>query len=57
MATVLKAVDKAGGYMYGQDDGATMSSLMSANFGAEFDFTRTDFIKEKYFSNDSTFDK
>ena len=54
MASVLKAVDKAGGYMYGQADGATMSSLMSANFGAEFDFTRTDFIKEKYFS---TFDK
>ena len=54
MASVLKAVDKAGGYMYGEADGATMSRLMSANFGAEFDFTRTDFIKEKYFS---TFDK
>ena len=53
MASVLKAVDKAGGYMYGQADGATMSSLMSDNFGAEYDFSKTAFIKEKYFSMDN----
>ena len=52
MACVLKAVDKAGGYMYGYTDGATMSSLMSANFGAEYDFTKTASVKEKYFPMD-----
>ena len=56
MAAVLKAADKAGGYMYGQADGATMSSLMSANFGAEFEFSRTSFLKEKYLSTDTTCD-
>ena len=56
MAAVLKAVDKAGGYMYGQADGATMSTLMSANFGAEFEFSRTSFLKEKYLSTDTTCD-
>ena len=54
MVGVLKAVDKAGGYMYGHADGATMSSLMSANFGADYDFTRTASVKEKYFSMDTS---
>ena len=46
MTSVLKAVDKAGGYMYGQADGSSMSSLMSANFGVDYDFVKNSAIKE-----------
>ena len=54
MASVVKAVDKAGGYMYGHTDGSSMSSLVSAYYGAEYDYERTGQIKEKYFSMDTS---
>ena len=54
MASVVKAVDKAGGYMYGPADGSSMSSLVSAYYGAEYDYERTGSVKEKYFSMDNS---
>ena len=54
MAGVLKAVDKAGGYMYGAADMTSMSSLVSAYYGADFDYTRTATVKEKYFMDASS---
>ena len=56
MAGVLKAVDKAGGYMYGAADMTSMSSLVSAYYGADFDYTRTATVKEKYFMDASSND-
>ena len=53
MASVMKAVDKAGGYMYGHADGASMSSLMSANFRADFDFSKNAHTKDRYFSTNT----
>ena len=52
MASVLKSVDKAGGYMYGQADSA--SDMMSTAFGADYDFLKTASVKEKYFSMDTS---
>jgi len=54
MAAVLKAVDKAGGYIYGQEEGSSMSAMMSTAFGAEYDFFKTASVREKYFSMDTT---
>jgi hypothetical protein len=54
MAIVVKAVDKAGGYMYGHADGSSMSSLVSAYYGAEYDYERTGSMKEKFFSMDTS---
>ena len=54
MASVLKSVDKAGGYMYGQADSATASDMMSTAFGADYDFFKTASVKEKYFSMDTS---
>ena len=54
MAAVVKAVDKAGGYMYGSNDMSSMSSLVSAYYGADFDYTRTASVKERYFMDSSS---
>ena len=54
MASVVKAVDKAGGYMYGHADGSSMSSLVSAYYGAEYDYEGTGSMKEKFFSMDTS---
>ena len=54
MAGVVKAVDKAGGYMYGYADGSSMSSLVSAYYGADYDYDRTASLREKHFSMDES---
>ena len=38
MFEVVKAVDKAGGYVYGQGESLSQPEMMSCAVGAEFDF-------------------
>ena len=38
MHAVMKAVDKANGYMFGPQERATLSAMMSTAMGADFDF-------------------
>ena len=38
MLEVMKAVDKANGYVYGQAENANMAAMMSTAVGADFDF-------------------
>ena len=54
MANVSKAIDKAGGYMYGCGEGSSISEMMSSTFGADYDYFKTASVKEKYFSMDTT---
>ncbi len=54
MFQVMKAVDKANGYVFGKnDEAATLSSMMSTAMGADFDFFKTALAKEKYLSSDT----
>ena len=51
MYQVMKAVDKANGYVFGKnEESSTLSSMMSTAVGADFDFFKTASIKEKYLS-------
>ena len=50
MIAVLRAVDKAGGYIYGPNSG---SNLTSSAFSADYEFFRNASVKEKYFSMDT----
>ena len=54
MYQVMKAVDKANGYVFGKnEESSTLSSMMSTAVGADFDFFKTASIKEKYFTSDT----
>lgn len=51
MFQVMKAVDKANGYVFGKNEEmATLSSMMSSAVGADFEFFKTASVKEKYLS-------
>ena len=47
MIAVLRAIDKAGGYIYGPNSGL---NLTSSAFSADYEFFRNVAIKEKYLS-------
>lgn len=53
MYQVMKAVDKANGYIFGKnEETSTLSAMMSTAVGADFDFFKTASIKEKYLPSD-----
>ncbi|XP_065838240.1 GPN-loop GTPase 2-like isoform X2 [Oscarella lobularis] len=56
VANVVKAVDKANGYVFGAGERQCddVFSLMSSAFGADFDFFKTSSVKEKYFETEKT---
>lgn len=52
---VLQAVDKANGYCFGVQEQRSLEALMSAAVGADFHFSSTLGIQEKYLaSSDQT---
>ena len=54
MVNVSRAIDKAGGYMYGCEEGASFAEMMSSAFGADYHYFKTASVKEKYLSTDTT---
>uniref|UniRef100_A0A6G1RH18 GPN-loop GTPase 2 n=1 Tax=Hypotaenidia okinawae TaxID=2861861 RepID=A0A6G1RH18_9GRUI len=48
MRQVLQAVDKANGYSFGDQEQRSLEALMSAAVGADFHFTSTLAVQEKY---------
>lgn len=47
MLNVLKAIDKASGYVFQSEAGNTLSSMMSVAVGADFDFFKYRFYYVK----------
>uniref|UniRef100_A0A8C0F7T4 GPN-loop GTPase 2 n=1 Tax=Bubo bubo TaxID=30461 RepID=A0A8C0F7T4_BUBBB len=48
MRQVMQAVDKANGYSFGDQEHRSLEALMSAAVGADFQFTSTLAVQEKY---------
>ncbi|NXN49218.1 GPN2 GTPase, partial [Rynchops niger] len=48
MRQVMQAVDKANGYSFGDQENRSLEALMSAAVGADFHFTSTLAVQEKY---------
>ncbi|KAL7980462.1 hypothetical protein Chor_001616 [Crotalus horridus] len=48
MRCVMQAVDKANGYCFGDSEHRNLNVLMSAAMGADFHFTSTLAVQEKY---------
>ncbi|NWI67444.1 GPN2 GTPase, partial [Todus mexicanus] len=48
MRRVMQAVDKANGYSFGDQEHRSLEALMSAAVGADFQFTSTLAVQEKY---------
>ncbi|NXJ84178.1 GPN2 GTPase, partial [Trogon melanurus] len=48
MRQVMRAVDKANGYSFGDEEHRSLEALMSAAVGADFHFTSTLAVQEKY---------
>ncbi|XP_030074309.1 GPN-loop GTPase 2 [Microcaecilia unicolor] len=48
MRRVIKAVDKANGYCFGEPEQRSLEAMMSAAVGADFQFTSTLAVQEKY---------
>ncbi|NXF63912.1 GPN2 GTPase, partial [Ciccaba nigrolineata] len=48
MRQVMQAVDKANGYSFGDEEHRSLEALMSAAVGADFHFTSTLAVQEKY---------
>lgn len=48
MRQVLRAVDKANGYSFGEQEQRSLEALMSAAVGADFHFSSTLAVQEKY---------
>ncbi|NWR65560.1 GPN2 GTPase, partial [Bucorvus abyssinicus] len=48
MRQVMRAVDKANGYSFGDQEHRSLEALMSAAVGADFHFTSTLAVQEKY---------
>ncbi|XP_009865582.1 PREDICTED: GPN-loop GTPase 2 [Apaloderma vittatum] len=48
MQQVMRAVDKANGYSFGDEEHRSLEALMSAAMGADFHFTSTLAVQEKY---------
>ena len=48
MLRVMQSVDKANGYVFGEDDERTLHSLMSCAAGAEFQYDKIANVREKH---------
>ena len=48
MLRVMQNVDKANGYVFGENDERTLHSLMSCASGAEFEYEKITNIREKH---------
>lgn len=54
MIEVMKSVDRANGYLFGdlEDNKGNFSQLMSSAVGTDFEFFRTAAIQEKYMEDE-----
>ena len=48
MLRVMKQVDKANGYVFGDTDERSIQQLMSCAMGAEFEYEKIAQVQEKY---------
>ena len=48
MLRVMKSIDKANGYVFGDLDERNIQSLMSCAVGAEFEYEKISRVQEKY---------
>ncbi|XP_014674909.1 PREDICTED: GPN-loop GTPase 2-like isoform X2 [Priapulus caudatus] len=51
---LLKTVDKANGYIFGDKEQDTLYGLMSSAVGAEFEYFKTADVRERYMADDET---
>nr|KAG5695536.1 hypothetical protein BaRGS_008039 [Batillaria attramentaria] len=56
MLRVKKAVDKANGYVFGEEEERTLESLMSCAVGAEFEYEKIKAVREKYTDTEAAMD-
>lgn len=49
---MLKVIDKANGYIFGETEQRSMYNLMSTAYGAEFEYFKTADVRERYMSED-----
>lgn len=49
---VIKTIDKANGYVFGDLEERNLKALMSCAIGADFEFFKTASVQEKYMKND-----
>lgn len=48
MLRVKKTIDKANGYIFGEDENRSLEALLSCAVGAEFEYERIKDVREKY---------
>ena len=53
MLRVMKVVDKANGYVFGDLEERNMQQMMSCAVGAEFEYEKIQTVREKYMDTDT----
>jgi len=57
MLRVLKVVDKANGYVFGDLEDRNLQEMLSCAVGAEFEYEKIQTVQEKYVDNETKMDE